>query len=122
MASKIINMVEKLKDEADQKLESLFRSEPVRDDGFSVNIVKRVRRQIWVQRLSLPVAIGLGVLVAAKPLSQLLASMPKLLAVVPASFAALDSVSVVNLPDASTIIPGLMLLAVAMMFSRILED
>lgn len=115
-------MVEKLKDEADRKLESMFRSDPVQDDGFSVNIVGRVRRQTWIRRLSLPVAVGLGVLIAAKPLSQLLVTMPKLLAAVPASVGVLDRVSAVNLPDAATIIPGLMLLAAVMMVSRMLED
>lgn len=115
-------MVEKLKDEADQKLESLFRSESVQDDGFSVSIVKRVRRQIWIRRLSLPVAIGLGALIAAKPLTQLIGAMPKLLAAVPLSIGSLESVSALSLPQASTIIPGLMLLAVVMMFSRMLED
>ena len=53
---KIINMAEKLKDELDLSLESLFGSEPIHDDGFSVRIVSRVRRQMLVRRLSMPIA------------------------------------------------------------------
>ena len=45
-------MAERLKDDADLKLDALFRSEPVQDDGFSVRVVSRVRRRMWVQRLS----------------------------------------------------------------------
>jgi hypothetical protein len=32
-------MAERIKDKEDLKLESMFRSEPVADDGFSVNII-----------------------------------------------------------------------------------
>ena len=84
-------MAERLKDAADLKLESLFRSEPAEDDGFSINVMKRVRRQMWVRRLSLPVAIVLGVLIAAKPLAQLVSAISNLLTAVPTNIARLIS-------------------------------
>ena len=56
MTSKIINMAEHIKDDADRMLESMFASDPVPDDGFSVRVVRKVRRRIWVRRLTLPIA------------------------------------------------------------------
>ena len=122
MVSKIINMAEKLKDEADRKLEAMFRTEPVRDGGFSVQIVRKVRRQIWIRRLSLPIAITLGLLLAAKPLAQLIGIVPNLLAAVPMNVGGFDSETLANLPQLSTVITGLMLLGAVMMISRMLED
>ena len=115
-------MAEKLKDEADRKLESLFRSDAVRDDGFSVEVVKRVRRQIWVRRLAMPIAILLGVLISAKPLAQLAGIVSGLVDAVPVDLGGLDSAALMNLPQLSTIFLGIMLLASIMMASRMLED
>lgn len=71
MISKIINMVEKMQDAEDRLLESMFQSEPIVDDGFSRHVMGRIRRQIWVRRLALPIAMILGVAIAAKPAAQL---------------------------------------------------
>ncbi len=122
MQSKIIDMAERLKDEADRKLESLFGSEPVRDGGFSDQVLRRVRRQVWIRRLSMPVAVALGALIAAKPLVQLVAAIPKLLTAVPASLGKFEGMSSGSLPQASTIILGLMLLGAITMVSQILEE
>lgn len=83
MTSKIINMAERLKDAEDRLLESIFRAEPIADDGFSRRVVRKIRRRIWVQRLALPVAILVGGAVAIKPASELVLAASKLLAVVP---------------------------------------
>ena len=64
-------MAEKIRDAQDQLLESMFQSEPIEDAGFSDRIVGRIRRGIWVRRLSLPVAMLLGGAFAIKPLMQL---------------------------------------------------
>ena len=123
MESKIINMADRLKDEADTRLESLFRSEPVRDDGFSVRVVARVRRQMWVRRLSLPLAFVIGVALSAKPLLQLANALPKLLGSVPAAAGlSLDKLPINVLPQTSSIIMGVMLLAAVLMIGRMLED
>lgn len=86
MTSKIINMVEKLKDAEDRLLESMFAAEPIADDGFSQRIVTHIRRRIWVRRLALPVAMLVGGLVAFKPAMQLVTVSSTLLGVVPREF------------------------------------
>lgn len=129
MTSKIIIMAERIMDEADKKLASLFRSEPVRDDGFSISIMKRIRRQMWVQRLSLPVAMVLGLAIAAKPLLQLVSALPNLMTMVPASVGSnvsvqglLPGVSAASLPSLSTVIVGLTLLGAILIATQMLEE
>ena len=72
MKSKIIIMAERLKDEHDAKLEALCRSAPLEVDGFSKRVVWRVRRGICIRRWTLPLAIMVGGLIAAKPAAELL--------------------------------------------------
>ena len=60
MTSKIINMADKIKDADDRLLESMFAAEPIADAGFSVRIVKKIRRRLWVRRLALPLAAVIG--------------------------------------------------------------
>ena len=115
-------MADRLKDETDTALESLFRSEPVRDEGFSVRVVSRVRRQMWVKRLSLPVAFVIGAAVSAKPMMQLANALPDLLGSVPAVGLSLEGLPISSLPQTSTIIMGVMLLATVLMASRMLEE
>lgn len=125
MTSKIVNMAERLKDDADRKLEELFGSSDVSDDGFSQKIIARVRRQTWVRRMSMPIAIVLGGLIAAKPIMQLVSVVPNLLSLVPGSVVesmGLSSVSLNSLPPLSTVFMGAMLLIGVMMVSRMLED
>lgn len=118
-------MAERLKDDADRKLEELFGSGDVSDDGFSQKIIARVRRQTWVRRMSMPIAIVLGGLIAAKPIMQLVSVVPNLLSLVPGSVVesmGLSSVSLNSLPPLSTVFMGAMLLIGVMMVSRMLED
>ena len=61
-------MAEKTKDAEDTLLESLFLAEPIEDAGFSDRIVGRIRRGIWLRRLTLPVAMLIGAAIAIKPL------------------------------------------------------
>lgn len=118
----IIYMADRLKDDEDLKLESLFRSQPVQDDSFSVRVVSRVRRRIWVRRLAMPVAITIGTLIAAKPLLQLVNAIPKLLMIVPDSIGSLNNLPLSSLPQNSTVIFGSMLLFAVMMVGKMLED
>ena len=122
-------MAEKIKDDADKKLESLFRSDPVEDSGFSFNVMKSVRRRIWIQRLSLPVAITVGLAIAAKPLLQLVGAIPNLMTAVPASLGSnmnvqelLPGGSAASLPSMSTVIVGLALLGAVLMAMQMLEE
>jgi len=122
LQSKIINMAERLKDEGDKRLEALFRSAPIRDDGFSVRVNSLVRRKLWVQRLSLPVAFVVGGAVSVKPMLQLASAIPGLLGSIPDGLLNLDRLPIGSLPQMSTIMMGAALLAVVMMAGRLLED
>ena len=83
MTSTIIDMVEKLKDAEDRMLEAMFQARPITDNGFSRRVVTRIRRRLWVRRLTLPVAMLIGGAIAIKPMSQLVVAGSKLLTVVP---------------------------------------
>ena len=115
-------MAERLKDETDRMLESLFRSETVRNDGFSARVVSRVRRRMWVQRLSLPTAFVVGVIFAAKPILELMEYIPQVLGMFPRSVEKFVEMPVAGMPQLSTIVLGVMLLAAAMMIGRMLEE
>ena len=112
-------MAEKIKDPTDRLLESMFRSEPIADDGFSSKVISRVRRAIWVRRLSLPIALLVGAAVAIKPAIELLSLVPKLLSLVPSE---VTSVPMSFLPQLPIVVLGGMLLAVAMAFIQSLAE
>ena len=115
-------MAERLKDDVDLKLDAMFRSEPVQDDGFSAGIVTRVRRRMWVRRMSLPTAFVIGALIAAKPLAQLAALVPKLVSIVPVGLVDIFDFSLHGILQGPNIILGVMLLAATLMIGRMLED
>ena len=129
MTSKIINMAEKLKDSEDRYLESMFQAEPIADDGFSGQVVARIRRRLWLRRLALPAAMLLGGAIAIKPASQLLSAVSKLLTATPAEV--LES-SVDRLPQlqgvsisgsvVQFVVFGALLLAAAVIGARMLPD
>jgi hypothetical protein len=123
LKSTIINMADRMKDAQDLKLESLFASDSIPDDGFSVRIEKRVRRQLWLRRLTLPIAVLIGGSIAIKPLAGLLAALVKLLSVLPANIRSnLEGVTIANVPQLSTIVFGGVLVIAAIMLTRLLED
>ena len=122
MTSKIINMAERLKDAEDRKLEEMFRAQPIADDGFTVRVVSRVRRHIWVRRLSLPAAIAVGALVGLKPLLQVAGAVPQLIGLIPVDMLKLDALPVGGLPQASTLLIGASIVMAIMMAGRLLEE
>lgn len=115
-------MAEKLKDELDLSLESMFGSEPIRDDGFSVRIVSRVRRQMWVRRLSMPVALLAASVIGAQPLLGLVGFVRKLLGSVPVERLLANSLPTIDAPQIATLIMGVALLGIVMMIGRMLEE
>jgi len=119
LTSKIINMAEKLKDAEDRLLESMFQSESIADDGFSRQIVTKIRRRMWLRRLALPVAIFVGGSIAIKPVSQLSVAVSKLLTVIPVE---LLETPVAWIPQPQYVVLGAMLLAAAMLGMRMLEE
>lgn len=110
-------MAEKLKDAEDRLLESMFRAEAIADDGFSYRVVARIRRRLWVQRLTMPIAIIIGGAIAIRPATQLLLALPKFLAVVPQV-----QMGTVGVPLSQVIVLGAMLLGAAVLGIRLLED
>ena len=123
MISPIINMADRMKDTEDIKLESLFATDPLPDDGFSARIEKRIRRRLWMRRLALPVAVVVGGAIAIKPLAGLVTVFSKFLAVLPGNVGNnLSDVSASSLPQLSTIMFGCMLALAFVMISRMLED
>ena len=115
-------MAERLKDKEDLQLEAMFRSDPVPDDGFSVSVVKRVRRQMWIRRLSLPIAVVLGLIIGLRPIIEFIGIASGLVEPLFGLSLSFDSLSIDTLPTASTLILGLSVLMGLMMAGRILEE
>ena len=109
MTSKIINMAERIKDEEDRLLESMFESAPIADDGFSESIVRRVL---------------IGGAIAIKPLTGFVMAVANLSALIPPELISSATELVPQLPTAqlSTIVLGAMLLAAILLGLRSLEE
>lgn len=122
MISKIINMAERIKDKEDLKLEAMFRSDPVADDGFSAGVVNRVRHRMWVRRLALPVGIIIGAAISAKPLLQVVSIVPGLVNSLFGSSLSIDKLPLGSMPQLSTMIFGATLLMVVLLATKILEE
>jgi hypothetical protein len=118
LTSKIINMAEKIKDAEDRLLESLFESPPLADDGFSAGIVRKINRQLWFRRLTLPVAAAIGGAIAFKPLAGLVTTLANLSSLIPQD---LVSGATSSIPQFQTIVMGAILLAVGLVSMRFLE-
>ena len=112
-------MAEKIKDAEDRLLESLFDHEPVADDGFSVRVVRKVNRQLWLRRLTLPIAAVIGGAIAFKPLVGLVAALANLSSLIPE--AAVSSAAS-SIPQLQTVVLGAILLAVGLVGMRMIED
>jgi hypothetical protein len=115
-------MAERLKDNVDRKLEALFESAPVADDGFSRRVMSRVRRQIWVRRLSLPIAFVIGAAIAARPLSQLVQALSGLLEFIPQTVASnFNALPLAQVPQLPVIVLGSALLLAVLMFGKLAD-
>ena len=119
MKSKIINMAERIKDAEDRFLESLFESPPVADDGFSARVVGKINRQLWLRRLTLPIAAVIGGTIAFKPLAGLVGMAANFWTLVPDE---LISGAASSIPQLQTMILGAVLLVVGLVSMRLLED
>ncbi len=123
MKSVIINMVERQKDATDIRLEALFASEILSDDGFSVVIEKRVRRSMWIRRMALPVATIVGGAIAVKPLAGLVVSALNIVSKLPTNVSdKMNMPFVDSLPALSTIMIGSVVVAGVILATRLLEE
>jgi hypothetical protein len=112
-------MAEHTRDDADRMLESMFASDPIADDGFSIRVVRKVRRRIWVRRLTLPIAALVGAAISFKPLVGLVTTLTGFAQLVPRDVVELSQNALPQLPY---IVLGAMLLATCMVGLRSLED
>ena len=111
-------MADTMKDAEDRMLEKLFGSETIADDGFSDRVVAKVRRRLWVRRLTLPIAAAIGAGIAAKPVLTLLDSLRGLFeTVVPAGAAAAPA-----LPSLPLLVAGGLLFVAVVAAAQLLED
>ena len=116
-------MAERTKDKEDLKLESLFASEAIPDNGFSSNIVRRIRRRMWIRRLALPVAFVVGGSIAIKPLAGLVTSLIGLVSSLPGDIGIEQGLIPANvLPAGSTMMLGVMAVLAIGMIGRMLDD
>lgn len=126
MKSKIINMVDRLKDSEELRLEAMFKSDPLPDLGFSKKVMTRVRRQMWIRRLTMPVALVIGGSIAIKPASDLVITVTKVFNALPSNLTSLavdlPSLSVDSLPQMTTFLVSGAIALIALGFVRALED
>ncbi len=107
-----------MKDAEDLMLEKLLGSEAIADDGFSDRVVAKVRRRLWIRRLTLPIAAAIGLGIAARPVLTLLESLRGLFeTVVPANAAAVPA-----LPSLPLLVAGGLLFLAIVGAVQLLED
>jgi hypothetical protein len=122
LESKIINMADRLKDREDLRLEAMFQSAPIADEGFSRRVMTRIRRQIWVQRLTLPIAFVVGAAIAARPLMQLIDAVSGMLKFIPQTVAGnVGTLPIAELPQLPAILLGSTVLLAALMFGKLAQ-
>jgi hypothetical protein len=112
-------MADRIKDAEDQLLEALFAAEPIADDGFSVRIVRRIRRRLWVRRLALPIAIFVGAAIAVEPAADLMQALSGLSSLLPTQFL---SIPTGWIPQLQIVVLAGMLVATGVFGLRMLEE
>ena len=119
MISKIINMAERIKDDKDRLLESMFASEPIADNGFSEQIIRQVRRKLLVRRLTLPIAGLIGAAIAYQPLVAIVSTVYQVVQQLPGDVVGSAASS---LPSLQLIVTGGLVLFAAILSINMLED
>ena len=119
MTSKIINMADRIKDDQDRLLESMFSAPPIVDDGFSRIVMRRIRRRLWLRRLVMPTAVVIGAAIALKPMTQLVTMLAGVAQLVPNE---LSDVVGTQLPQLWMVVLGAMLLGACMLGLRTIEE
>lgn len=112
-------MAEKMQDAEDRLLSEMFAAEPIADDGFSKRVVRRIRRQMWIRRLALPIAMLVGAAIAVKPALQLMSIGSQVFGSVATDSMLPVSSLAAQLP--ALIVGGMVLVLIMMMF-RLSEE
>ncbi len=113
-------MADSMRDSEDARLEQLFASEPIADNGFSMGIVRRLRRRLWIRRLALPVAAAVGASIAFEPLVTLAISLGNVLQALPVPVNVETAAQ--YLPSLPMLVTGGVLFAAMLVGIRLLED
>jgi hypothetical protein len=112
-----------MKDAQDLKLEALFASSPIADDGFSARIEKRIRRRSLVRQFAMPVAVLLGGIVALKPMIELVSGILRFLTLSSGELGAqLSGLTASSVPSLTMIIGGSMLALAFVLLSQFLGE
>jgi hypothetical protein len=112
-------MADKTSDVEDRVLQSLFRVEPIEDNGFSTRIVSTIRRRIWFRRLAVPVAAVMGGVIAIRPVTELVRIVVQLFGLVPSD---VFNLPLSFLPQFQLVVHGGMLFAVVLTLMRFIEE
>lgn len=116
-------MADRMRDSDDARLEQLFSSEPIADDGFSENIVRRIRRRLWFRRLALPVAAAIGASIAFEPLVSFALGLGNVLQALPIPVdTTLAADWLPSLPSLPMLVTGGVLFGAMLIGIRLLED
>ncbi len=91
----------------------------IADDGFSKRVVVKIRRRQWLRRLTLPIAAAIGAAIAFKPAVAIFSIATQLMVAVPSEVMASATDWI---PSLQMVVIGGMLLAVAMLGLRMLEE
>lgn len=112
-------MAERIKDAEDRLLESMLASPAIADDGFSVQVVRNVRRQLWYRRLMIPTAAVIGAAIAFKPLTGVVAALANLSVLIPQEAI---STATSSIPQLQTVVLGAVLLGAGLLGMRLLDQ
>ena len=91
-------MAEHMRDDVDKQLATLFRVEAIADDGFSERITRRIRRRLWLRRLTIPIAAIIGGAIALGPLASLVTLLAEFVRALPFDVVATTSGWIPSLP------------------------
>ena len=112
-------MADKIQDAEDRILESMFQSDAIADDGFSDLVLRRVRRQLWVRRLALPIAMLVGAAIALRPVLELVDVGSRLFGSLADSAAVPGAALMTQVP---VLLVGGLILALVMTTFRLFEE
>lgn len=119
MASKIINMADRIRDEVDERLVTLFRAEPIADNGFSERVTRRIRRRLWVRRLAIPLAATIGGAISLNPLASMVTLLIEFARSLPFDVVATTSGWIPSLPLIGL---GVLLLVAMLLGLRLIDE
>lgn len=112
-------MAEKIRDEEDRLLETLFASTPIEDNGFSARVAGRIRRKQRFRSVCVSVALVVGSLISLQPAIALLSMLYHLLF---DASTGLFAASADRIPSLTMFVAGGVLAALLVLGMRLADD